>query len=332
MKNLYAFTKSGNLVHINQVDKMRKESYTCCQCNNSLIARKGKIKAHHFSHKQEGNCNYETYLHKVSKLVFFKTYTECLRNRIPFFLEYKTQRICNSCEKIEGINHTCNLSYNFSKFDLTTRFDQVFIEQGYNGYIADILLKSSTTGEIIFIEFAVTHKCTEEKINNGHRIIEFSLTSDEDFNSFTSRLIKLNRINTEFHNFKTNENIMSFRQAQSCKRIFETFTVLRNGKAEKKVTTMSSISKELALEDTLHFEILKKDVENEYTCLVQNVSDQGVKVLNCLACKFCAKNRSYNSFLQDYDLFCKKHKAQIEDPNHACKNFWRRDINQHYLG
>lgn len=332
MKNLYAFNNSGNLIHINQVDKMQKDSFTCCQCNNPLIARKGKIKAHHFSHKQEGNCNYETYLHKIAKPLFFKTYSECLQHRTPFYLEYKTQRICNSCENLKGINHSCTLSYNYSKFDLTTRFDQVFIEKGHDGFIADILLKSSFTGEIIFMEFAVTHRCTEEKIRQGNRIIEISLTSEEDFNIFSSKLIKLNNLNTEFHNFKTNQNIRSFRQPQSCKRKFETFMVLRNGQAEKKITTMSSIIKELSVEDNLHFEILKNDMKNNYTALVQNVSDQGVKVLNCLACKFCAKNRSYYSFLQDYDLFCKKHKAQIEDPNHACKNFWRRDINQHYLG
>ena len=48
MKNLYALDNKHNLIHIENVIKGKKEKFYCCNCENELIPKKGKIIAHHF--------------------------------------------------------------------------------------------------------------------------------------------------------------------------------------------------------------------------------------------------------------------------------------------
>ena len=120
--------KSKHLTdEIRKGNKELKKKYTCCNCGGELIARKGKIKAHHFSHKSEGNCSYESYLHKVSKIKFYEIYTQCLENKKPFYIEYKTKLTCVSCKDIENINIECELKDKIGRFDLTKYFDKISI-------------------------------------------------------------------------------------------------------------------------------------------------------------------------------------------------------------
>lgn len=46
--------------------------YLCPECKERLILRKGDVRAHHFSHRQDSECNPETRLHKSAKALVVK--------------------------------------------------------------------------------------------------------------------------------------------------------------------------------------------------------------------------------------------------------------------
>ena len=98
-KYSYAFDRNSNLVNINDLDrKITKfgEIFFCLGCNNPLIPRLGKIKIKHYAHKHiEISCNYESYLHKLSKTIFFNEYTKCLNNNLPFNITILKKSSCN---------------------------------------------------------------------------------------------------------------------------------------------------------------------------------------------------------------------------------------------
>lgn len=62
---------NGKNVHIDDYvkEEHRNESCVCLDCGKPLVARKGKIKTHHYSHKSVSDCQGETILHKLGKQV-----------------------------------------------------------------------------------------------------------------------------------------------------------------------------------------------------------------------------------------------------------------------
>lgn len=170
--NLYAFNENKELISIVDVETKFNAKYYCCLCEDEMVPKKGEIRRHHFAHKAVGSCSYESYLHKLGKLKFFKEYKLCLKNKVPFYIEYKVREICTACQNIEKLNLSCKEVF-IKSYDITGRFDIISMEKSYKGFIADILLESSIhPDEKIFIEFAVTHKCDIEKLNSGIRIID----------------------------------------------------------------------------------------------------------------------------------------------------------------
>ncbi|WP_299157037.1 competence protein CoiA family protein [uncultured Christiangramia sp.] len=326
MKNLYALNQENQLIHIQNVDKKFKEKYTCCNCNGELIPRKGKIKAHHFSHKVENNCSYESYLHKVSKIKFFEEYSDCLKNKKPFFIEYKVNQTCISCKNIERINLSCELGFRKQKLDLTKWFDKIKIEKNHNGFIADIFLKSSKTGEIIFIEFAVTHQCEKEKIESGIRIIEIDLINENDLNFIEKRFIPANKENIKFFNFKTKEEKKTYYDPKICNRNFEVFSVSINNQSIKRNTPMKKIFQDLQNFDFKHYQILPFQEEEyggeKFINLVKELAFKDPKYKNCYSCRFITKN---NSYFAEYNLFCKRLRCEISNSNFGgnCEKYWR---------
>jgi hypothetical protein len=328
MKNLFAFNNSNKLINISEVDKLQKEKYYCCNCNNELIARKGKIKAHHFSHKKQLDCNYETYLHKLGKLKFYQEYTNSLNLKKPFLLQYKTERTCNSCSKIDALNLTCKISEKLEYFDLTKRFDKISLEKKHNGFIADILLESSQNDDKIFIEIAVTHKCEKEKIENGIRIIEINLSEDNDLYFLSSKKLQLDEKNVDFYNFKTNREIKPFRKNDFCKKPHKAYVVYNSKKSVfLKDVVISKIIDGINNRDYLYYKIIEPEDEYDYQgdtfiSLTREASDLGIDIRNCFACRFSAINNRYD---QVYPLWCKKHRAEIPNSNDGvyCENFWR---------
>jgi len=205
IKYQYAKDKNGNLIDINNLNKKNRNqvSYFCIGCSNELIARLGKIKVHHFSHKKEVNCSGETYLHLLGKQLFYDNYLECLKTNAPFNIEFYQKRVCNHYE--QDLDVKCKLEKSVVKFDLTQHFDKISIEEREGSFIADIMLTSKSEKDKIFIEIAVTHLSAEQKLNSKYRIIEITVDSEEDFEPIKSKYLSINNSKIKFKNFKTNK-------------------------------------------------------------------------------------------------------------------------------
>lgn len=337
MKNLFAFNEINRLIHIKDVVKENGKKFNCCNCGNELIPRKGKIKAHHFSHKIETNCSYESYLHKLAKIKFFNKYSECLEKNEKFEIEFITNRVCNSCENIKNVNIVCEINDKISFFDLTKKFDKISIEKSFKGFIADILLESSKSEEKLFIEFVVTHKCEPIKINSGIRIVEINLNSESDLDFIENRKIDINNTKNTYHNFIVKKEINNYINPNQCKNKFEIFSISKNNKAIKTDSEMKYIINSLEKFDFKHYEILNQIKDNydyEYGSnhhivfinMVQKLAFQIQDFKNCFSCRFSTENNNKLSReIFGNTLFCKKLKCVLENSNdgHNCDKYWR---------
>ena len=71
-----ALNENNNLVQIENVERGLACKCTCFECGETVIARKGDIKEHHFSHasnKESCNINPESVLHKYAKEVILES-------------------------------------------------------------------------------------------------------------------------------------------------------------------------------------------------------------------------------------------------------------------
>lgn len=326
MKNLYALNESVELIHIDKVDKQLKSKYKCCNCGNELIARKGKIKAHHFSHKSQVNCSFESYLHKVAKTKFFDHYKHSLKNKIPLKYYFSESRECDSCKNLGKFKRTCFLPEEIKSFDLTNHFDLISLEKKCNGFIPDILLESSKSNNKLFIEFAVTHHCEPEKIASGIRIIEFKISNESDLEIICRNEIYKDQRQTSIHNFVEYHYAGNFNDSSKCHSEMFIFYVFRNGKALLKSMPMSKIVKFMNSPDIIYMDSFSKPFSSikgwDYISLIKEASNLKIPVKNCFACRFSVSNNKRD---KKHSYFCKKKRSEIENSNMGseCENFWR---------
>lgn len=328
MKNLYALNQFGELINIDDVNKKHLDIYSCLQCADILIPRKGEINRHHFSHKSKLECNYETYLHKLGKIKFYNTYKNCLENNIPFYTEYEKIKICNTCNDVKNHNLNCFLNSETGKIDITTIFDQVYLEKNHEGFIADILLKSSKREEVIFIEIWVTHQCENIKIESGNRIIEIKLENEADLDFLNDKYIHQSIANCKFYNFKVPIIEKNFIEAHECIETINLFTIFKSGKAISREVIRKNLEKELQSPNAIYNKIENYNEEgnayaSDFIASVEEASKKGIKFKNCYACRFWAENSFQH--ITGQKLFCKRKKVLINNSNEGfnCDKFWR---------
>lgn len=202
MKNKYALNETGEVIDIKDVDKSKKEQFVCCSCNRPMVARKGQIKEHHFAHKQKLECNYETYLHKLSKLIFYNVYHNCLLKKQPFYINFEAKYSCYACHKQESLNFVC-YERKSTRYDLTKIFDEIQLEKKVGRWIPDILLSSSKSeSNKMFFEIAVTHACEFDKIDSGYRIIEKKVRDEDSLIDIFQRELNLESSGYSYYNFR----------------------------------------------------------------------------------------------------------------------------------
>lgn len=141
-----ALNSEGQRINIEHAH--RHEIYTCVNCGEMMMVKKGQEREHHFCHHSvTEKCDHDGWLHKEVLKLFIS------RLELGDSMQIDTP---------DGImNLVDNLS--FSK------------EKKYEGFVPDILIERA--GEILFVEVCVTCPCSEEKINSGYKIIEI-ITED----------------------------------------------------------------------------------------------------------------------------------------------------------
>lgn len=223
----YAKDKDGNLVFIDDV--ITGETYYCQFCGGIVIPKRGKIKLHHFAHKNvTPSCSYETYLHRQAKERIYKW----LLNKNEIFVY-----ITETCKCVESCAYSYLYTYTSDKpchkvhkFNIKKYFHPVGIEKQSGKFVADILMESNNEKHIpLFIEIFVNHKCSDDKIKSGYKIIEFKIESEEDINKICeSDEILYNAI---FYGFDSNNNV----NTPNCYKSREEYLIEQDYKAKKYV-------------------------------------------------------------------------------------------------
>jgi len=243
IKYQYAKDQNDRLIDISSLKERNRNDFKfiCVGCGNELIAKLGRVKVHHFAHKKVITCSGETYLHTIGKQLFFDTYTKCLNEQKPFLIEIYRKTTCNHYKNELG--HSCTLTRQTQQFDLTQHFDKVSIESREGGFIADVLLSNSSGKEKIFVEIAVTHSSSEEKINSNYRIIELEIQSEDDFEPIKRRCLSVSDSNVKFKNFKTEERNTSICNG-NCRVKHNFFTLDNEGRCLLRQKTLVHIKKD----------------------------------------------------------------------------------------
>ena len=129
------FARQGdNIVHISEVSKGLACNCICEECDSKLIARKGKVRQHHFAHHEKSDCKgaWETLTHEKAKEVIIE----------------------------EGY---INVPKPDSIDLVPVHFETVEPEVSIGSYRADVV-GTHKSGKRLVIEIAVTHSCESKKI------------------------------------------------------------------------------------------------------------------------------------------------------------------------
>ena len=214
----YSYAYDGDVVvHIDDVSE--HGTFYCISCGKEMVAKLGDKKSHHFAHKvNDVSCNLETYLHKLAKLLLKKKFQEG-----GFEIEISQYSLCKESENCLFENN-CKVLVD-KKYDLRRYYDTCEEEQYVDGFCADLLI----TGEgqpPILVEIYVSHECSNQKINSGHRIIEIPIESEADIEYFYKNVIA-EKERVRFYGFKRE---LAKREFIACKKVSR-FILYKSGAA-----------------------------------------------------------------------------------------------------
>ena len=204
LKYTYALDETKTfLVHLD--DARKGEVYYCpySKCGERLIIKEGGDRRKHFSHiGNSGKCSYDNYLHSLAEMKIAEWFNT--PNSITF--ELNTDFYCanyNNCIwKDENRGILSCLKQKLHLFYLKKFYNHIEVEKSENGFIWDLLLTNTTKNyPPTAIEIHVTHKCDENKLNSGYRIVEIKIENEEQLEALvkSNKLIESEKIT--FHNF-----------------------------------------------------------------------------------------------------------------------------------
>jgi len=294
IKYRYGLGYENSIVDILTVDPKNRGKYRCISCGQTLCAVLGNKRTKHFRHETiTESCSEETYLHQLGKRLFYDTFNSRLKKKQPFEILIMRPRECNFCQ----ISVPCQIAPKQETIDLTKKFTRAYIEKPDNGFVPDILLQADS-GEVMYVEIAVTHKSSEDKISSGVEFIEISVQNEEDLNLIASgRLVEIaeEESKVKFHNFKPVVNDFSIEcLKQTAKRTFiadyeacckkgEPFEIFYNRPREctvcKTWAPCTIKPSEEPFDLTKRFKLVKSDVSLTPEVLLQTSSGKRLRIV-----------------------------------------------------
>jgi len=309
-KYRYAYGSDQSIVDVHQLtpnSRYKFTPYICFGCGGELIPNLGKIKIKHFSHKASSSCSRETYLHKLSKDTFFRTYKKCLDNNKSFVLNSTFPAICNHYKNVVG--ESCNINKSID-VDLTKHFKMIALEKEYSGFVPDILLSSEDRSEVLFIELVVTHKCEDNKVNLGKRIIEICINDESDIEDILSKKLYESSKNIKTYNFKK-KNISGDICKGECKNLANLFVIYESQKSILLELPPSEAIKGPTRGRVRHSEIIgysptdEEDITRRYKDKVREAHFNKIPIKNCFICRYHGIDGIENA------IFCKFRKESV---------------------
>ncbi len=229
-KYRYARGSDESVVDVHSMEPEHRHDlapYYCFGCGGELIPNLGQKKIKHFSHKSAGTCSRETYLHELGKDAFLRKYTQCLKDEKPYIFKSSYPATCNRYQS--EIGETCKTK-KIVDIDLTRYFKAIELEKPYNGFKPDILVSTADGAQVLFIEIAATHKCEENKINSGNRIIEINVKNENDISRILSGTLSESWQGLNIYNFNKKEIIGDICNGE-CEREVNLFLIYKSQKS-----------------------------------------------------------------------------------------------------
>ena len=283
----YAVDSSGTLIHVDQA--VREETYTCPCCGHEMVPHMGARRRWHFAHKADANCNYETYLHKVAKARI----KDAFLASESFEIRYRPIHLCTS-ECPFGYGKRCEERAPKS-FDIRKFYDICEEKVRCDGFVADLLLRSSKypRRDPILIEIFVTHKSTEEKISSDNRIIEVKIRSEEDINKIVkSCILDGAQIGSCSRYIDKATNVVFYNFNKKCSLENSKNIVLKNkyvfGITDNGCIKYETLSCHTPVEKKFppNYNLVISDEPINWTWAMLELNKRGVKIYNCMLCKF----------------------------------------------
>ncbi|MGY6630546.1 MAG: hypothetical protein ACXIUL_05995 [Wenzhouxiangella sp.] len=272
----------------------------------------------HFRHKVSQDCSLETYLHKMGKRVFIETYQACVSQGTSYTFEYDVPVNCNYCS-----HGPCAKGMGKSTYNLAKTFSKISEEKRDNGLIPDILIESKS-GNKIYIEIAVIHASSDEKIASKTRIIEIYISDESDIDSLKLPCLSALQGNVFTYNFRPSPQDRNLKE--HCHKEITCFTVNKNGKAL--IRTLKAYEVEQHKADKHAFIKTVPNISSDvFITEVQNAYLQGVNIKNCFLCRYHAMNKSTDFSDRSRPIFCKYHKAAKNSNDATTCEIYRPDRN-----
>ncbi len=311
----YAFNSSNAVVTAESLAGTQiTDTYSCIACAKPLVARvNGQVRRPHFGHKFQGECNGETYLHRLAKRVFEDTYRNCLSEGLPFTISLTSPRVCDKFKQLTG--RICELGEETHEYDLTQYYSELRVETRDGQFIPDISLHSvERPDDIIYVEIAVSHFLSEKKASCGNRVIEIPVESEKDIDMI--RNAKLTPDNASFIGFHPEAGVVPDAECKCSRERVFAFYVFSSGKAYLDQGQLQSLRSRIQrkahslcyfniIQDSNKFsesgfpEMVRGDLFVEQVHLAHK---RGVPIKSCYLCRYHGNNWSV---LTDDSIFCK---------------------------
>ena len=202
----YALDVNNNLINVKDTIDLEDQKYYCPHCHNEMITRRGNIRQWHFAHKTD-KCSYDKYLHSIAEIMIMDWFNRSEN----IFLSLEHGLKCNAFDSCLFYNSMYCQAKEKRQYDLKKYYSKCIHEIKYEGYIADLYCENNIKpNSPIFIEIFVTHKCSQDKINSGIRIIELKIESEEDIiNILNSNKLEEGE-KVKLYNFKPKEFFVDY--------------------------------------------------------------------------------------------------------------------------
>lgn len=295
--------EDGNIVNIDSA--VRGKDYICLGCSNILRAKLGNGgREPHFFHKQNVDCNHETYLHEYAKRYIKHVFDTCEH----FYVQYEVRWKCcmyDECKyRISAQQKAHNIDCcrsDVNKIDLKEYYTTCELEKEYNGFIPDILLTNDSKKDRkpVFIEIAITHFSTDNKIESGNRIIEIAIPRDyrtDDLGVLSvlkETEMKKDKIHISFKNFKREIQSEEPMNKHSLTVIF--IDEFNRAQSKELENSCSEYSKEKIIPQSRYeFHSAEPSSEKILDYGVARASLDGFEILECVVCHYYWKDMKDN--------------------------------------
>lgn len=217
----YAISENGKTIFIEEINEENRHNtrYFCFGCGSEVFPVLCKKRRQHFRHSKNSQCDPNRYLHEFAKsqikskfdigehfIVKYRAKTQCKElENCSFYQKYHWKECKN-----DGI-YEIDLKKHYDRCELEKEYYRK-TQEGEKRFIADLQLTNSNNEKQrpVNIEIWVTHECTEDKKQNGGKIIEIKIENEKDVfrpiieNSDSEKPIFFHNFERDVKNIKPN--------------------------------------------------------------------------------------------------------------------------------